>query len=97
MGLHGDINRCSQYSWLQKLVTAELKPFHVLRGGEPVKLTINDYNNANCWKKEEDMDKLQDETDKLLAKRLKVVYVSGKRKRRVPILFTEEVVGGIGI
>ena len=79
------------WKMLQKLIVVRIITFNARRGGEPTKIKLEDWNRCNQWKRTEDIDNIKDPLEKLLAKRLKVLYVKGKRKRRVPILFTKEV------
>ena len=54
------------------------------------------------WKRRTDIEKLSDPVEVTLAKRLKLRYVEGKKKRAkgnalVPILFTKETVEAIDL
>ena len=60
-------------------------------------MTVEDWTRCDQWKRNEDIERIKDPVEKLLAERLKIIYVKGKRKRRVPILFTEEMQNGINI
>ena len=63
--------------------------------GEPTNLTVADWEKSDQWKRKEDIDNLQDECEKILAKRMKFIYVQGKTVNKVPILFTTEMQHGI--
>ena len=86
-----------QWSWFQKLLLVRIITFNARRGGEVCKVTVSDWDRSDQWKRKEDIERIKDPVEKLLAKRLKMVYVKGKRKRRVPILFTDEMQSGINI
>ncbi|XP_066927736.1 uncharacterized protein [Clytia hemisphaerica] len=87
----------SKWSRLQRATVARLITFNARRGSEPAKLKLIQYENADDWKRPEDLKKLKDPVEKMLAKRLKVIYVKGKKKRKVPILITPEVDGAIKV
>ncbi|XP_057297398.1 calponin homology domain-containing protein DDB_G0272472-like [Hydractinia symbiolongicarpus] len=78
----------NEYSYLQKLVLVQILTFNARRGGKPTKLTLDHWINRDKWKRQEDIDNLENATEKVLAERLKVVYTKGKRKKRVLTLFT---------
>ena len=84
-----------QWSQLQRVTVARIITFNARRGGEPSKLLIKQWENADAWKRTEDIENLDDPVERILAKRMKVVYVVGKRKRRVPILFCPEMMRSI--
>ena len=69
---------------LTKLVYARLLIFNARRGGEPAKLTLDHWEKvlADTWKRESDLHNLTDPIEKLLAERLKLCYVQGKKKRK---------------
>ena len=53
--------------------------------------------NSEKWKHFEDINSIEDAMERLLAQRLKLTYSKGKRKKRVPTLFTDEVNKGLKI
>ena len=63
--------------------------------GEPTNLTVDDWMRSDQWKRQEDIENIQDECEKILAKRMKVIYVQGKIINKVPILFTVDMQDGI--
>ena len=67
---------------LSKFVYVRLLTFNARRGGEPAKLTLEDWKNVekDVWKRKSDMEQLTDPVEMALAKRLKLCYVEGKRK-----------------
>lgn len=86
------------YKCLAQLVLTRLITFNARRGGEPGKLKVAQWENI-CEGKgvhREEIEALPDE-EKLLAKRLKLGYVPGKGKKKVPVLFPEETVYAISI
>ena len=87
---------------LLKYTLARCITFNARRGGEVQKLTIKMCEMAlsGIWRKEEDIQKIENKLEQVLAARLVICYLEGKKKLRskdsiVPILFTEEVVRGI--
>ena len=68
--------------------------FNAKRGGEPPALTVEEWQDAenDKWKKGHLLSLLED-SEKHLADRLKVLYISGKRHRKV--LFTEETIATV--
>ena len=50
---------------------------------------------SDQWKRKEDIENIHDECGKILAKRMKVIYVQGKTVNKVPILFTVDMQDGI--
>ena len=80
-----------EFSFLQKLVLVRIITFNARRGGETSKLLLDDFINCDKWKRSEDIERITDPCEKLLASRLKVIYSKGKRKKRAPTLFPGEV------
>ena len=58
--------------------------FNARRGGEPGKITLNDWKMAeeDRWKRESDLERLTDPVEKMLAKKNKLCYIEGKKKKR---------------
>ena len=83
--------------YLQKLVLVRIITFNARGGGEGAKLLLDDLINCDKWKRSEDIERITDLCEKLLASRLKVIYSKGKRKKRVPTLFIDEVQEAIEI
>ena len=81
----------SEFVYLQKLTLVRIITFNARRGGEPAKLKLEAWLNCDKWKRHEDIENLTDPLEQLLASRLKLVYSKGKRKKRVPTIFTDEV------
>ena len=77
-----------QLTDLTKLVYARLLIFNARRGGEPAKLTIDHWEKVltDTWKRESDLHNLTDPIEKLLAERLKLCYIQGKKKRKGEVL-----------
>ena len=86
----------NEWSRLLATTVTRLITFNARRGSEPSKLTIEQWEKADSWKRKEDINNLTDPVEIALAKKLKVIYVSGKRKRRVPIIITPEVTEAVG-
>ena len=84
------LNR-EQFSYLQKLVLIRIITFNARRGREAAKLTIEQWKNRSDWKRQEDVDSLEHPLEKLLATRFELIYSKGKRKKRIPTIFTPKV------
>lgn len=58
--------------------------FNARRGGEPGKITLKDWKMAeeDRWKREIDLERLTDPVEKMLAKKNKLCYIEGKKKKR---------------
>ena len=74
----------AEYTYLSKLVYVRLMTFNARRGGEPGKITLNDWKMAeeDRWKRESDLERLTDPVEKMLAKKNKLCYIEGKKKKR---------------
>ena len=72
----------ARYALLSKLAYVRVLTFNARRGGEPSKLTKDDWKKVldDTWKRKSDLEKLDDPIEIQLAKRLKLCYVEGKRK-----------------
>lgn len=72
------------YTYLSKLVYVRLMTFNARRGGEPGKITLNDWKMAEAdrWKRESDLERLTDPVEKMLAKKYKLCYIEGKKKKK---------------
>lgn len=86
-----------EWSWLQKLIVVRIITFNARRGGESTKVLKSDWFRCDQWKRQEDIESLTDPVEKRMAIRLKVLCVKGKRKRRVPIIFTEDLQHAISV
>ena len=82
-----------EWSTLQKLTITRIITFNARRGSEPLNILVTDWERClnDEWKRTEDIAAIDDPLEKLLADRLKVLYVKGKKRRRVPVLFTTEM------
>ena len=88
---------------LARVTLLRLITFNARRGREPSKLQLVDWEGVkdDRWKRRTDIAKLSDPVEITLAKRLKLCYVEGKKKKDangnalVPILFTVEAVTAI--
>ncbi|XP_033114799.1 uncharacterized protein LOC117115204 isoform X2 [Anneissia japonica] len=76
---------------LRDCVVARLTLFNARRGGEPSRLLISHWTDAErgVWLDQQQVDRL-DPLDKALAKELKVGYQTGKGKHLVPVLFPKD-------
>ena len=81
----------SEFSYLQKLCLVRLITFNARRGGEASKIKLEQWINSDKWKRKEDIENIEDPMERLLAERLKIIYSKGKKKKRVPTLFTTEL------
>ena len=87
-----------QFVKVRNLVVARLTMFNARRGGEPARLTLNEWKEAmeGSWIDPNMVEKIDDPTEKYLIKNLKLAYQSGKGSRKmVPVLITEDTVGPI--
>ncbi len=80
---------------VRNLVVARLTMFNARRGGEPARLTLNEWKEAmeGSWIDPNMVEKIDDPIEKYLIKNLKLAYQSGKGSRKmVPVLITEDAV-----
>lgn len=91
----GDASKV-EWRWFAEVTLCRITTFNARRGGEPSALTLDEWTDAenDKWKRAESLSLLS-EAEKQLANRLKVLYILGKRRRQVPILFTEETIAAI--
>ena len=91
----GKVGQChvsqNEFSYLQKLCLVRLITFNARRGGEASKIKLEQWINSDKWRRKEDIENIEDPMEKLLAERLKIIYSKGKKKKRVPTLFTTEL------
>ena len=59
---------------LNQVTLARIIAFNARRGSEPSKLHITHWENADIWKRQEDIDNLKDPIEKILAKKMKMIY-----------------------
>ena len=80
----------SEYSLLRDLVVSRLTLFNARRGGEPSRLVLQEWKDAenNIWYK--DAESVNDPLEKLLIGRYKLAYQSGKRVKLVPLLIVDD-------
>ena len=92
----------SQVTWrlLERYLLARVISFNAKRGSEPSRITLSIWQGVmdDKWKRDEDIENIQDAMERKLAESLKLCYLHGKRKRGksarslVPVLFTEDMV-----
>ncbi|XP_035827140.1 uncharacterized protein LOC101860428 isoform X2 [Aplysia californica] len=78
---------------MRNLVVARLTMFNARRGGEPARLTLNEWKEAltGAWIDPNLVEKIDDPMEKHLIENLKLAYQSGKGSRKmVPVLITED-------
>ncbi|PIK43850.1 hypothetical protein BSL78_19292 [Apostichopus japonicus] len=83
------------YIELRDLLVSRLTLFNARRGGEPCRLRQEEWKDAEngAWIDQKDVEKLDDELDKVLAKDLKIAYQTGKgNKHLVPILLPKDTI-----
>ena len=87
---------------LSKVTLARVMTFNARRGGEVSKLKLIHWAGVEDgrWKRRTDLNALDDPVEKILAERLQLCYLEGKKKKGaanalVPVLFTEETVEAI--
>ncbi|PIK49503.1 hypothetical protein BSL78_13608 [Apostichopus japonicus] len=82
------------YIELRDLLVCRLTLFNARRGGEPCRLRLKEWSDAdnNVWINQKDVEKL-DKLDKAVANNLKVAYQTGKgNKHLVPILLPSDTI-----
>ena len=83
---------------LRNLIVTRLTLFNARRGGEPARMTLQDwsYAEAGTWIDPQLVEKDDDPLEKSLLNKFKLAYQSGKGSRRlVPILIPNDTVDGI--
>ena len=83
---------------LRNLIVTRLTLFNARRGGEPARMTLQDwsYAEAGTWIDPQLVEKVDDPLEKSLLDKFKLAYQSGKGSRRlVPILIPNDTVDGI--
>ena len=83
---------------LRNLIVTRLTLFNARRGGEPARMTLQDwsYAEAGTWIDPQLVEKVDDPLEKSLLNKFKLAYQSGKGSRRlVPILIPNDTVDGI--
>ncbi|KAJ8018163.1 hypothetical protein HOLleu_43996 [Holothuria leucospilota] len=83
-----------RYVELRDLVVCRLTLFNARRGGEPSRLLVSEWKDAenNVWIDKQQLEAL-DDIDKALAGNFKVAYQSGKgSKHLVPVLFPKDTI-----
>ena len=92
------LKKLSKGDWrfLAETTLCRIITFNARRGGEPPALTLEEWQDAlnDKWKKTEALSFLS-ESEQHLAVRLKEVYILEKRRRKVPILLTEETIAAV--
>lgn len=79
--------------FLSKLAYVRLLSFNARRGSEPGKLTKKDWKMVqdDRWKRQSDIDELDDPIEIKLAERLKLCYIEGKKKRKGIVIIIKVV------
>ena len=77
------------FSKLRDLTVSRLTLFNARRGGEPSRLTIDEWKEAdnNSWIDKQRAEMLSDPLDKCLLENMKITYQTGKGNHLVPVLF----------
>ena len=83
------------YTELRDLVVCRLTLFNARRGGEPCRLQIKEWVEAeeNAWINENEIDRLENSIDIRLAKSMKITYQTGKgNKHLVPVILPNDTI-----
>ena len=64
---------------------------HVSQSEFSSKIKLKQWINSDKWKRKEDIENIEHPMERLLAERLKIIYSKGKKKKKVPTLFTTEL------
>jgi hypothetical protein len=77
----------SQYKWLRSLIVA-LTLYNGRRGEEPARFTVAEYQDAvsGVWVPTESVQRIEDETEKILVGPFLLAFMHGKGKKFVPVL-----------
>ncbi|KAJ8047900.1 hypothetical protein HOLleu_00011 [Holothuria leucospilota] len=90
----------SEFSLLRDLIVCRLTLFNARRGGEPCRLTLQEWGEAakGCWIDPEEQEKIEDPLEKELVKRTKIAYQTGKGNNRlVSVLIPEDCLNAVMI
>ena len=84
---------------LRDLLVCRLTLFNARRGGEPSRLTIEEWSDAekNVWHHRINSEEIKDPLDKTLLERYKLAYQPGKTGRLVPLLIIDDCWKGMRI
>ena len=89
----------TEFVQLRDLIVSRLTLFNARRGGEPARLTLEEWSDAenNVWLKKKNLEKC-DDVDRQLFKDFKLAYQGGKGNNHlVPILFPSDTVKAMRI
>ena len=87
-----------EYTRLRALIVCRLTLFNARRGGEPARLTLREWNDAeqDVWIDKQLVQNVEDPLEKALLGRFKLAYMSGKgTKYLVPVLIPIDLVPAI--
>ena len=88
----------SEYSCLRSLIVSRLTLFNARRGGEPARLTLQEWKDAeqDAWIDQQLIQNVEDPLEKGLLGKFKLAYMSGKgTKYLVPVLIPIDLVPAI--
>ena len=83
---------------LRNLLVAKLTLFNARRGGEPARLLLTEWEEAQKgeWIDSQQIERINDSSEKELINDMKLAYQSGKGSRRlVPVLFPKDTIPAI--
>ena len=87
-----------QFVRLRNLIVSRLTLFNARRGGEPARMSMEDWANAesNAWIDPQLVENIKDPLEKALLEKYKLAYQCGKgSKRLVPVLIPMDTLGPI--
>jgi len=90
----------SEFSVLRNLVVARLTLFNARRGGEPSRLLLREWQDAenDVWLPNSAIDAIQDPAEQVLVGKFKIAYQAGKGKQHlVSLLIPNDCIDGMKI
>lgn len=87
------------YSWLRSLVVCRITLYNARRGEEPARMMLSEWQDAlnDVWLPPKEVKKIVDEGEQYLIGKYKLVYLSGKGRKFVPVLVPLDIVKPIKI
>lgn len=87
----------SDFTELRALVVCRLTLFNARRGGEPAKLTLSEWNDADtqAWIDPQMVETVEDPIEKALLAKYKLAYQMGKGLKLVPVLIPHDTIPAI--
>ena len=83
------------FTEMRNLIVARLTLFNARRGGEPARLLLSEWRDANkdAWIDQQQLDSIMSSHEKDLVKDMKLAFQTGKGSRRlVPVIFPKDMI-----